>query len=324
MRKSHIEQLMGYYEMLLNVNLGQQMKDRFVKFVTLLNNSIGVIANLDSQQVSGGMINSTIAEIQTLLLYLRSGMKTYQIAEEFGKQLHKCNLNVPCSVLPHANEVICIDLPDWFNMGNKSAWPESDTLPSWVRINLQKELDISHTTPHVYYKTAYVEQHDTVDSKGYKYRMLRFVLPDYDKEGKLLTTSTFANVDIGQDRTFDEALDDYNFKNQYDIDRDILHFVVKCYLYIKSGDPDLRHQKAPIIPLTKKPKKLKRFYMDHKDIPFIDVTLVGFNHLKEAIYTKDQTMVRGHYVWQRCGVGLSQIKLIWRKEHVRHFNTEEV
>lgn len=52
---------------------------------------------------------------------------------------------------------------------------------------------------------------------------------------------------------------------------------------------------------------------------FMPLTLVSYGYRSERIYSVDSTWVEPFPRWQKCGPGLSQLKLIWVKGHERRF-----
>lgn len=55
----------------------------------------------------------------------------------------------------------------------------------------------------------------------------------------------------------------------------------------------------------------------------LPVTFVNWNYAKQRVYTTEKTWVESFPRWQRCGPGLSQIRLIWVAEHERHYKQEK-
>lgn len=104
--------------------------------------------------------------------------------------------------------------------------------------------------------------------------------------------------------------------------------VINLILYIYSGKPDIRDYQNT----TKLPGK-KRKPLRHSEVySTLDLKLIGFSWKKEVIvkYSKESWHRSGHFKWQRHGVGLSEVKLIWlddqnpkrRKELLK--TTEEI
>ena len=51
----------------------------------------------------------------------------------------------------------------------------------------------------------------------------------------------------------------------------------------------------------------------------LPVFLVGFDWKKNRLYKMSSTDVAGHFRWQPCGPGRSQVKLIWIDDHSREY-----
>jgi hypothetical protein len=98
----------------------------------------------------------------------------------------------------------------------------------------------------------------------------------------------------------------------------VLRAILNAVIYVHSADPELE-KLAPLKDFTNtKRAELKKKHSVHNNLT-VPVTLLHWNYHSETIYSMDQTIVSAHLRWQRCGVGLSQVKLILIKEHARKF-----
>lgn len=144
-------------------------------------------------------------------------------------------------------------------------------------------------------------------------RTLLMSFPDYNN-GELTLYDSFIFIDLFKNSTFDDCVD-YKFTSRFkikdfELNREAINFAIKCYLYIHSGEPDLRFQKALNLPTTQKEKKIRMFIRNNQD-KLSDMTLIGFNYKKSILYSKESINVSGHMKWQRYGPGNSLYKLIW-------------
>jgi hypothetical protein len=97
--------------------------------------------------------------------------------------------------------------------------------------------------------------------------------------------------------------------------------LVNTAIYVYSQDPEIDNLK-PLKLYT--PKELGRMTSDVKEnLCTLPVHLVNWNYHTGKQYTTDKAFVHSHMRWQPCGPGRQELKLVWVKEHVRHYNKEE-
>jgi len=104
-------------------------------------------------------------------------------------------------------------------------------------------------------------------------------------------------------------------ENKETLPIDFIDYVVKCLLYVESGEPDLER-------LTGKEsnsKKLKKQCSFKKKNYLCDIIQVGYGFHKRH-YNINETMVVGHFRWQSFGYQLTRIKLIWINEYSRRYD----
>lgn len=97
--------------------------------------------------------------------------------------------------------------------------------------------------------------------------------------------------------------------------------ILNTVLYINSQDPELFHLSSKYVVNTKKHHEdlAKTGYSNLCSIP---LTLVNHSYLRPKEHHIDETWVRTHPRWQRCGPENSQVKLIWVEGHTRKFKNE--
>jgi len=97
--------------------------------------------------------------------------------------------------------------------------------------------------------------------------------------------------------------------------KEFLLYCLKCIMYIHSAEPELKT--VPAAKCTKKnPSKLRKFYKDNCPYNIINVGYAFHG----VTYNVDEVTVTGHFRLQPCGVGRTEVKLIWIDEHLRHYN----
>jgi len=231
--------------------------------------------------------------------------KIYKIGERFGSHLARANLlNVPPSMLRlRAGDSFCIEFPD----------------------------DLMFEGPHgEFWRTClvnvggYVPAQETslgspTDPRFQSFENLSLSLsfPDYDCNGITKFVNTYMHFRLHKP-TIEECLLEIEGKHGLTITPEAFNYVVKCLLYIKSGEPDLKQESGYYTP-TKKPKKIRR---QNENFCRFDVTNVGYG-FHGRVWHVDSTQVTGHFRWQPYGPGRQQIKLKWIEEHVRNFKEPE-
>jgi len=227
------------------------------------------------------------------------GMAIFKIASEFGRVLEKADCAVPVDYLPFNGKVICIEFPDdvAFNMKDgdfgRCAYVSCDqraegfSLPG-ILDPFTRRIDI----------TVPLWRDDNKFCDGYvgedNFRV-------FFKEGDTLETATQrSHENIGRPTGFT---------------LEIIKYILKCVLYIHSGDPDLREFRPE--PRPHNQKRLKRWRREN--LCKIPLTLVGFDYKKPKEFSVGSTFVDTHLRWQPYGPQRSQVKLIWVRPHERHY-----
>jgi hypothetical protein len=232
--------------------------------------------------------------LTSMLTYYKG--KIYKIAKNFGEHLYLTNLDIQAKYLPK-KMVCCIEFPESLRF---------------------KALDLDDT----YFHCAYIFLDSFSIEKGVL-PCIRYYLPHFNSQGKLTEYRKNHGVDIGHIRWHDdnEKLSDIVKRHQKSstvyVIKGLVEYIVKCILYIHSGDPDLREYKAPLPP--NKDKKARRFFKEHENQSLVDMFLIGYNHKKEILYSKEETIVREFFRWQHYGPQNSLLKYIWIDEHPRVF-----
>jgi hypothetical protein len=210
---------------------------------------------------------------------------------DFSADLARCRINVPSDALSREIDTYYIQLPKGMRFKNKD---ESYIEDAYIIINP-----------------------DGVDETQ---RHICVVCPDRDVNGGLLVTCSFGRYNLDSVSDLEEFIHlTSDRKGDAAPNVDAVSFFIKCLLYLQTGDPDLRTAKAPEIPTTQKEKKRRHFFRDATDTSLLDVTLVGYSHMKKRVYHVDGTTVCGHFRKQPCGPGRQRIEIIWIDEHERSY-----
>jgi hypothetical protein len=102
----------------------------------------------------------------------------------------------------------------------------------------------------------------------------------------------------------------------------VFRLFLNVVMYINSLDPELLKLR-PLHEMThSQRRKWRETHNIENDCAF-PVTLVNWSY-GEKLYNVDSTVVQGHFRWQPCGSGRSQVKLTWVREHERHYQNTKV
>jgi hypothetical protein len=98
----------------------------------------------------------------------------------------------------------------------------------------------------------------------------------------------------------------------------VFRVLINAVLYVSSLGADL--VRAPV--KTGLSNRLQKEYVNqhgYLNEVSIPLVLVSWNYKKPTVYGIDSTWVNTYRRWYRCGPNSSQIKLVWVKDHRRHY-----
>lgn len=208
--------------------------------------------------------------LRSLMFYAMFSKKIYYLAENFAKELEKVSITVKAKCLPDSEEIICIQLPEWSG-----------------------------------YEAVYVGSVKNIgqDTVGHVFCRLEMqfarITSTADEWNRVLVH--FHN----EEQTIEEGLSAFSTLS---IPEHLIKFVINAYLYIHSGQPDLRSYLPEPKPLSKKPKVLRRYERKIDKEGSYPVILVGFNFMKK-------TQVSAHFQGYWIGSGRTSLVLKWKEQY---------
>lgn len=209
--------------------------------------------------------------LRTLMFYAFFSGKIYYLAEAFAEELRHVKITVRAACIPNSNQIICIELPVW--TGYQAVYISSLPLngrDSTGEVYCRLEMQFCRLT-------EIMDKFDRV--------MMHFYQEDEkiedaaDRLGKLIC-----------------------------VPLNVLKFALNAYLYVYSGQPDLREYAPPAKPLSKKPKIVRKFERQCESESLLPVTLVGFNFKKES-------KVAAHFQGYWTGEGRKTLALRWKESY---------
>lgn len=278
MRKTH-------YEKLLKTGVNDLIKKVTAATTVLFGRSVS-LSDLDSLQnslqplfppaLSAGPQGGT--SLRSLMFYSFFSKKIFYLAEAFAQELRKIRITVKANCIPESNDIICIELPEWTG-----------------------------------YQAVYIAAIRNIgrDSTGLVYCRLemQFCRTDQAQTFDRVMIHFYSENDIIEDGLV-------RFGDRLPIPEDILKFAVNAYLYVHSGQPDLREYAPPPKPQSKKPKVLRQYQKKCEQESLLPVTLVGFNFKKE-------TQVSAHFQGYWTGEGRKNFMLRWKEPYSKGNNLSE-
>lgn len=149
---------------------------------------------------------------------------------------------------------------------------------------------------------------------GYQSGNLAVCLEDFEKVNEALTG--FKTIDSKAGESWEPDSDTVSLRHK------VFRTIINTVLYIYSEDPKIERV-HPFIKGGVSKNELRRSgrVINECTIP---VTFVHRLYAPTRVYTADSSFVESYPRWQRCGVGLCSIKLVWVKEHTRTYSKVEV
>lgn len=149
------------------------------------------------------------------------------------------------------------------------------------------------------------------------------IFNDIAKEGMISMSNKFKDIDEFKDisKSFKEIAEKDTFIEECQECKDFIKMALNMFLYIVYGNPDTRVFKTKPL-CNRRPDKQRKFWKRNSSLPF---TFIDMEYLKERIFNRSDSKVRGHYRWQPYGKNREAIKLIWINPFVRNYkNTHTI
>jgi len=251
-----------------------------------------------------GFRDTLSATLANLYLASKRGINVYKICGEFGHALNKAPVNVPAKHLNFNDQISYVELPASLKLFPSSHHQGFYATCCKISDSQKQYLRETPGTEHI---------------RDASYTMTLYI-PSKLSSFSDSIGSTVIQISLRDDDSIAEAI--HNALKRYNwnyFKPEAFEYIAKALLYINSGDPDLRHLEA-----VKETRGQMAWKRRAKHEYKIALTLVGFNYKKPFLYGKSETLVSTHPRWQPCGKNREQIKLIWVREHVRHYAAREV
>lgn len=225
-----------------------------------------------------------------LQIWYNKGHEVFVLGQEFSDVLKNIKLNIESKYIPVDEKIINIELPFYLKIDDTQY-----TKSIFMNVTSGKDIlcaDRDLLTPQ---------------------KILRIYCMHDSRSVYLYDVFTLAFKD--ENETIEDCINNHQLYGKNS--PEVIKYIMNAYLYIHSGQPDLREWKPTIIK-TKKQKKIRR--LEKENLASIPVTLVGFDYKKQKIYSVESSETQGHFRWQPYGEKRDKIKLIWIDNYTRHFN----
>jgi hypothetical protein len=229
--------------------------------------------------------------------YLRGVSRIFKIASAFGKHLHEWDsaesLAIPVSILYQA-ATRSEKESDHLTPNGSYYWFE---LPSSIKF-----------TRHDGETTLYAQSVLVTVSLLFDQILIAGAIIEHVGGGTRFVAR--CGMTYGKDVLFSEAITQQELTPFYP---ELWSFILKCLVYIESGDPNLTYDYAPKNTLLPRPPKAQE---EPENLSSIDLIKVGYS-FHGRNYKEGSWPVKGHFKWQPYGPQRSKYKLIWVDEQRR-------
>ena len=303
-RKTYLERLVHDYEKLTGEKGSYREKlngvaDLYRSMLTNMATTVG------EDKMRGDFLAQECGIVQAFLKqYLDGISRVYKIARNFGGHLARTTLDIPTSVLPKfPGKTYLLEFPEGLTFNG----PDNESYTSCI-------CTYGIMIPEPYHRFFFVDPKELAKLvlRDKVQVSLQICALDFSPADSIVSLMV---MDISTKDTIQKSIDHHiESYGEMSIPAEMVHYIVKCLLYIESGEPDLKSEGVFIE--TKNSKKQRA--LAHKDQYPFPVVRVGYGFHHRAWHV-DSTMVSGHFRWQPYGPGMSKVKLIWIDEHERKY-----
>jgi hypothetical protein len=232
---------------------------------------------------------------------------TYHVGQEFLQALQKVDIKVPMDIIP---ETFCA----YFSFASKTVFDEADEIEGgYVCVGRGRNLGMDAKYADLRIITFAYNCKATQDSPFPPVGSLTVPL-DVKTIDELASGAPLQDYFVTQSvKPSQEA----NAKRN-----EVFRTLLNCLIYIHSEEPIIERS----VPLADSNKTIK----EHKKLGHIinactiPVNFLWPNYQKARRYKVDSTWIDSFPRWQRCGPGLTSVKLVFVRGHERNFNTDSL
>ena len=228
-----------------------------------------------------------------------SERKCYYVPKDFGQELLEIKRDVPLDLLPK-------NFVAYFHFAKGLVSDESEEIEgAYVYIGPANRIGVVNVTDVVF--------SSCVLGRCKPGQMIGNVTKNITELGKIHNIFDIPSVDVNAVGELRETP-----KEVIEARNRVTRLILNCILYIHSQDPSLFNLQSKFAVSTKQ-FKLEQEKTGHTNLCSVPLILLNHSYQKPKEFHVDQTWVRTHPRWQRCGPGFQQVKLIWVEGHVRSF-----
>lgn len=236
-----------------------------------------------------------------------TGAPIYALSKDFTHALSKLSRNIPVDILP--KRFFCyLSFPDGsllhsgMSVSGAYVWlSRKDEMPFGT-------IEIKDLTPDSYYLVVALIAESQEDFSTLSTRIDARNIDEI-----------YENIPLLGNNEGKEIQTDNSDKLDLENRRKMFRVIINSILYISSQDPEIEKLR-PIREYTHSQRSKLRKNNSKLNLCELPVRLLNWSY-HGRIYTTDSSFVDTHLRWQRCGEKLSKVKLIWVKEHERHYET---
>ena len=181
---------------------------------------------------------------------------------------------------------------------------------------------------------------DTIDGLGYRNKTgsddndLALSLSyygideDHPEMGPTVVTKLSCPLSRSKVAGITNAIDELNLEGHRDPEErrasrlPVYRAIINALIYLRSADPEIMKLR-PLAELTNKKRVEEKHRVPVHNELTVPISVLNWGYHEGNSYSVDSSFVQTHMRWQRCGPGLSQVKLVWVREHERRYKKGE-
>lgn len=267
----------------------------------------------DRDDLLAVLIGSALEQDQVFVRWVTSCKKfveaktapTYHVGREFLQALQKVDLKVPVEIIPDS---FCA----YFSFASKTVFDESDAIDGgYVCVDRGRNLGMDAKYADTRVITFAYNCASTQESPFPPVGSLTVPL-DAKTMDELAGGAPYR--DYYMPSSFEPSAEAHAKRNE------VFRTLLNCLIYVHSQEPIIERS----IPLADSNKTIK----EHKKLGHIinactiPVHFLYPNYQQPKVYKVNSTWVDSFPRWQRCGPGLTSVKLVFVKAHERKFEDQ--
>lgn len=230
--------------------------------------------------------------------------KVFYIPKDFAQTLSKIDRGVPSSVLKPG-------FIAYFQLADGALFDEKSPIQgAYVSVDYGSEMgDLKSEQKKLEICVTYVCEDMSV---------AKFMFPVDDEKKLENMMGDYPQIDFvlsGNDDVLKEQKADFR---DFPLRCAAFRCFINAAIYVHSADPEIANL-LPVSSLNKTQRQAGRNKYSMENLCMLPMQVLNRSYALGRNYSVDSTIVESHPRWQRCGENFSEVKLIFVKEHERHY-----